>query len=196
MTRTTMAVMAALCAVTQSLPVGTNLALLQFLWMLLSGQLLPSRGALFPGLKAIGLSTAAIRRAWAAFRYGAWQIAVLLKERYDLPAIHVLTHGSPFEGNESLLNLMERYGIRLHTGEITEILGDPKKALKGFRVGEQVVEVAVLDASFDARRIHFNGQHARAGHGCRLGKRGHEVRPGEGVWRVGLAGDDQALLQG
>lgn len=78
MTRTTIEVMAALCAVTQSLPIGTNLALLQFLWMLLSGQLLPSRGALFPGLKAIGLSTAAIRRAWAAFRYGAWHIAVLL----------------------------------------------------------------------------------------------------------------------
>jgi len=78
MTRTTVEVMGALCAVTQSLPVGTNLALLQFLWMLLSGQLLPSRGALFPGLKAIGLSAAAIRRAWAAFRYGAWQIALLL----------------------------------------------------------------------------------------------------------------------
>lgn len=78
MTRTTMEVMAALCAVTESLPIGTNLALLQFLWMLLSGQLLPSRGALFPGLKAIGLSTAAIRRAWAAFRYGAWHISTLL----------------------------------------------------------------------------------------------------------------------
>jgi hypothetical protein len=78
MTRTTTEVMAALCAVTQSLPIGTNLALLQLLWMLLSGQLLPSRGALFPGLKAIGLSTAAVRRAWAAFRYGAWHIGTLL----------------------------------------------------------------------------------------------------------------------
>jgi hypothetical protein len=78
MTRTTIEVMAALCTVTQSLPIGTNLALLHFLWMLLSGQLLPSRGALFPGLKAIGLSAAAIRRAWAAFRYGAWHIATLL----------------------------------------------------------------------------------------------------------------------
>ena len=78
MTRTTTEVMAALCAVTQSLPIGTNLALLHFLWMLVSGQLLPSRGALFPGLKAMGLSTAAIRRAWAAFRYGAWRCATLL----------------------------------------------------------------------------------------------------------------------
>lgn len=78
MTRTTIEVMAALCAVTQSLPIGTNLALLQLLWMLLGGQPLSSRGALFPVLKAIGLCTAAVRRAWAAFRYGAWHITTLL----------------------------------------------------------------------------------------------------------------------
>jgi hypothetical protein len=70
--------MQALCAVTQSLPIGTNLALLHFLWMQLSGALLPSRGALFPALQAIGLLPAAVRRAWAAFRSGAWQIAELL----------------------------------------------------------------------------------------------------------------------
>lgn len=70
--------MGALCAVTQSLPIGTNLALLQFLWMILSGQLLTSRGALFPALQAIGLSAVAVRRAWAAFRFGAWQIGVML----------------------------------------------------------------------------------------------------------------------
>jgi hypothetical protein len=70
--------MEALCAVTQSLPVGTNLALLHFLWMQLSGALLPSRGALFPALQATGLFPAAVRRAWAAFHSGAWQIAELL----------------------------------------------------------------------------------------------------------------------
>jgi len=70
--------MQALCAITQSLPIGTNLALLHFLWMQLSGALLPSRGALFPALQAIGLSPAAVRRAWAAFHSGAWQIAELL----------------------------------------------------------------------------------------------------------------------
>jgi hypothetical protein len=70
--------MQALCAVTQSLPIGTNLALLHFLWMQLSGALLPSRGALFPALQAIGLLPAAVRRAWAAFHSGAWQIAELL----------------------------------------------------------------------------------------------------------------------
>ena len=32
------------------LPIGTNLALLHFFWMLVSGALLTSRGALFPAL--------------------------------------------------------------------------------------------------------------------------------------------------
>jgi len=52
-----------LVALLQSLPVGTNLALLQFMWMMVSGALLPNRGAIFPALKATGLSDAAIRRA-------------------------------------------------------------------------------------------------------------------------------------
>jgi hypothetical protein len=68
-----------LVKLTEEFPVGTNLALLQFLWMLVSGALLPQRGGLFPALKAIGLSDAATRRAWAAFRGGAWQMVVVLR---------------------------------------------------------------------------------------------------------------------
>lgn len=68
-----------LVALTQGLPIGTNLALLQFIWMLVSGALLPQRGAIFPALQSIGLSAQAIRRAWAAFRGGVWQTAVLLR---------------------------------------------------------------------------------------------------------------------
>lgn len=68
-----------LVALTKDLPMGTNLALLQFLWMLVSGALLPQRGAIFPALQAIGLSEPATRRAWAAFRSGVWQTAVLLR---------------------------------------------------------------------------------------------------------------------
>jgi hypothetical protein len=68
-----------LVALTQGLPIGTNLALLQFLWMLVSGALLPQRGAIFPALQATGLSDQATRRAWAAFRRGVWQTAVLLR---------------------------------------------------------------------------------------------------------------------
>lgn len=64
--------------VVAGLPIGTNLALLHMLWMLVSGSLLPNRGALFPALKAIGLTDEATRRAWGAFRYGTWQIAGLV----------------------------------------------------------------------------------------------------------------------
>jgi len=62
----------------KDLPIGTNLALYQFLWMLVSGALLSSRGALFPALQAIGLKKAEVRRSWAAFRYGAWAIGTML----------------------------------------------------------------------------------------------------------------------
>lgn len=68
-----------LIELTHGLPIGTNFALLQFLWALVSGGLLPNRGALFPALKSTGLSDEETRRAWAAFRKGVWQIAVLLR---------------------------------------------------------------------------------------------------------------------
>ena len=86
--------MAALCVVTLELPIGTNLALLHFLWMQLSGMLLLSRGALFPALQAIGLRPTEIRRAWTAFRSGVWQISELLAawEIYVLEQGHWQAH--------------------------------------------------------------------------------------------------------
>jgi len=68
-----------LVALTKDLPIGTNLALLHFLWMLVSGALLPQRGAIFPALQSVGLSAQGTRRAWAAFRRGVWQTAVILR---------------------------------------------------------------------------------------------------------------------
>jgi hypothetical protein len=64
---------------TQELPVGTNLGMAHFLWMLVSGALLPNRGAIISGLKSIGLSDEATRRAWAAFRKGVWEMKILVK---------------------------------------------------------------------------------------------------------------------
>ena len=78
-----------LAAVVKRLPIGTNLALYQFLWMLVSGALLSSRGALFPALQSIGLKEDEVRRAWAAFRYGNWTIEELLKIWRE----HVEGHG-------------------------------------------------------------------------------------------------------
>lgn len=69
----------ALQAVVQSLPVGTNFALLQLMWVMLQGRLLVSRGAIFPALIAGGLSCREARRCWAALRYGAWQSEALIE---------------------------------------------------------------------------------------------------------------------
>lgn len=67
-----------LIAVTQNLPIGTNLGLLHVLWTLVSGKMLSSRGGLFPALQAAGFKAPEIRRAWAAVRYGNWSIETLL----------------------------------------------------------------------------------------------------------------------
>src|SRR5262245_41641986 len=64
-----------LSRVVQRVPVGTYLGLFHCLWMLLSGRLLLSRGAVIPGLAALGLAAEAVRRAWAALAYGQWHAA-------------------------------------------------------------------------------------------------------------------------
>src|SRR5258707_11526216 len=67
-----------LSAIVIDLPLGTNLGLFHILWTLLSGRLLQTRGALIPALAATGLEPTAVRRAWAAFAVGAWDVSQLL----------------------------------------------------------------------------------------------------------------------
>jgi hypothetical protein len=69
---------AMLSSVLRDVPVGTNLALFHLLWTCLSGRLLASRGAVIPALADTGLPAPAVRRAWAALAYGAWEIGALL----------------------------------------------------------------------------------------------------------------------
>src|SRR5215813_3290068 len=68
-----------LSPVVQCVPIGTNLGIFYLLWMLLSGRLLLSRGAVISGLAALGLTVEAVRRAWAALAYGKWHTAQLLE---------------------------------------------------------------------------------------------------------------------
>lgn len=65
-------------AVLQTVPLGTNLALLHLLWSILNGSFLPSRGAIFPGLKLSGFDEGESRRSWTALRHGIWRIDDLL----------------------------------------------------------------------------------------------------------------------
>jgi hypothetical protein len=73
----TIAILTTIC---QHLPVGTNLAMVHFLFMLISGALLPNRGAIIPALKSIGLSDKETRRSWAAFGGGVWGIHEMCSE--------------------------------------------------------------------------------------------------------------------
>lgn len=63
-----------LSRVVEGVRVGTNLDLYYLLWMLVSGRMLESRGAVIPGLSAFGLSDRAVRRSAAALTYGVWEI--------------------------------------------------------------------------------------------------------------------------
>src|ERR671932_1388505 len=71
-------VLTVLCALVAGVPLGTNLGLVVLLWLLLTGRLLTTRGAVIPGLSALGLSPAAVRRSWAALGQGAWTTNRLL----------------------------------------------------------------------------------------------------------------------
>lgn len=73
-------VAALLGAVVSRVPVGTTLGLFHVLWMMVSGRLLVTRGALIPGLSHCGLSDAEVRRGWAAVGSGRWTIAALLQQ--------------------------------------------------------------------------------------------------------------------
>src|SRR6185437_476563 len=59
--------------------VGTNLDLYYLIWMLMSGRLLESRGAVIPGLSAFGLPEDAVRRSAAALSYGVWEIGPMVE---------------------------------------------------------------------------------------------------------------------
>jgi hypothetical protein len=67
-----------LARVVAGVPIGTNLGLFHLLWMLLSGRLLQSRGAVILGLADLGLAADAVRRCWAALAYGTWHVSQLL----------------------------------------------------------------------------------------------------------------------
>ena len=60
-------------------PVGTNLALLQLMWAMITGSFLSSRGAIHSALVGSGFKPEEIRRSWRALRRGKWSIYELVQ---------------------------------------------------------------------------------------------------------------------
>ena len=60
-------------------PIGTNLALLQLMWAMMTGSFLSSRGAVHSALTKTGFEPGEIRRSWRALRWGKWHINELVQ---------------------------------------------------------------------------------------------------------------------
>jgi hypothetical protein len=88
----------ALQAIVQDLPVGTNFALLQLMWVMLQGRLLVSRGGIFPALVAGGFSWPIARRCWAAMRYGGWESRALITAWSEYVAVQGLWQEHEHDG--------------------------------------------------------------------------------------------------
>lgn len=73
-----------LATLLHKLPIGTNLALAQLLFVVMAGYLIQSRGALLPALLAAGLDPKQSCRAMGALREGAWSINPLLQRLSQL----------------------------------------------------------------------------------------------------------------
>ena len=128
--------MTLLCALVRTLPVGTNLGLLHLLWMLTSGRLLASRGAVFSGLSESGLSPRTTRRAWAALGQGGWTSTQLLGRWVALVAgegqWQPHTHGGY---HPVAVDVTGFWRPRLHACPTTHYQQEAGKALPAIPVG-------------------------------------------------------------
>jgi len=65
--------------IVKEVPVGTNLALLQLMWAMITGSFLSSRGAVHSALVWSGFEADETRRSWRALRWGKWCIHELVQ---------------------------------------------------------------------------------------------------------------------
>lgn len=131
--------------IVQTVPMGTNLALLQLMWTILNGSFLPSRGAIFPALKANGFTPAESRRIWQAFRHGVWRVNECLEQWrcYVLAAGKWQSHD--YEGYRPVAvdwTAFWRFKLKGWTGKMFHNLAGRALCGIGFGVVCQVGQVA------------------------------------------------------
>jgi hypothetical protein len=125
-----------LCMLVAPLPVGTNLGLLHLLWMLVSGRLLATRGAVIPGLDACGLPRRAVRRAWAALGQGDWTSERLLVQWAQLVNCEGRWQAHSHEGYHPVpVDVTAFWRPRLHGCPTSHYCAEAGKALPAIPVG-------------------------------------------------------------
>lgn len=130
--------------IVQTVPMGTNLALLQLMWTILNGSFLQSRGAIFPALKANSFTPEESRRIWSAFRHGVW----LINPFIDQWRAHVLAEGQwqshSYEGYRPMAvdwTAFWRFKLKGWTGKLFHGLAGRAMRGVGFGVVCQVGQV-------------------------------------------------------
>lgn len=88
------------------------------------------------GHRTVGHDTAVIGYSDTA----GW-VAIIIKERYNLKRMYVLTHGKEFQATDEVKEILKKYDIPVITGEIEDIVGDFSSGLKGFKVGGEIIKV-------------------------------------------------------
>ncbi|MBI4368346.1 MAG: NAD(P)/FAD-dependent oxidoreductase [Candidatus Omnitrophica bacterium] len=100
-----------------------------------------NRGDVLYCIRCDGHRTAGKNCAVIGHTSTAGWIAVMLKERYDLPKLWVLANGKKFEGSSEVKTLLGRYQIQILRGKIEAVLGDRTKGLEGFQVAGEKIPV-------------------------------------------------------
>lgn len=129
-------VLTLLCGLVRDLPIGTNLGLFHLFWMLVRGELLATRGAVIPGLRALGLSAGAVHRAWAALGQGVWTSSQVLG--WWLAIVREEGHWQPhtYEGYHPVaVDVTAFWRPRLHGCPTTHYHAQAGKALPAIPVG-------------------------------------------------------------
>lgn len=118
------------------------------------------------GHKTYGKATTVIGHKTSA----AW-IAIMLKERYNLEDISIITHGKESEFDPEVNQILQAYNIPIHQEEITDILGTPKEGLKGFQLGSKSISAQKAFVSLGS--IVYNDLAKQVG--AKLNERDHLV---------------------
>lgn len=122
--------------VVQTVPMGTNIALLQLMWTIANGSFLQSRGAIFPALVANGYNPTESRRIWQALRQGVWRVDECLSHFRDHVASAEEWESHSYEGYRPVAvdwTAVWRFRLKGWSGKLFNSLAG--RALRGVGFG-------------------------------------------------------------
>jgi hypothetical protein len=139
----------ALEQIVKPVPLGTNLALLQLMWAIISGAFLTARGAIHTALQESGFSRPEIQRCWCALWAGQWHIYELIRQFRELVLADAQWQARLCDGWRPVavdLTAIWRPKLEKWPGKMFNRLADKKKTGIGFgliadigAIGEQRV---------------------------------------------------------